>query len=496
MRRTAFAVLAMVAALAMLAPAAGAQAPAPRVTVNGLIEHITTWSGNMSISDNNYDRAGDTEWFARTRVRPDLTAEVGTTKAVLGLEIDAAWGRTGATDTTPPQRFATTHSWDLNTDAAGVMELKWAYAEFDVPFLRGGRLRLGAQPFETTFKLAALASGDFAGAHVSWRGHPNLAVNATYAQIEEALSGPRDGFLAGEDYAGISSVEVTPLTGLSVRPIYAYASYDGTTSGASRQGRGGVATTDFALGNHERRHTIGVDARWKRGPFYVDPTVLYQVGHRERTIGGVELDQDRQAWFIDLRGGWQHGPLLLEAAAIYTTGNKASQSIQNGRERLRYYEPIDTDTTFYAGWSEMQAIGIDGFTLLYATVGGLDPGVGIGYDKYGMKRLGTRASYALTPALLVKGALLATWTAEEVDTTSTFATASGLTPGDGRGRHSYLGTELNLGITWRFAPSIVLDLVGGYLWVGRALGYAAGPAGPSPDPEDAQKITARFRYTF
>src|SRR5712664_3157909 len=93
MRRTVAAVACLVAILGLLAPAAFAQAPAPKVTINGLFDQITAAGSNFY--DGSYAIRGDKEWYARTRFRPDFTFEVGRTKAVMGLELDLAYGQAG-----------------------------------------------------------------------------------------------------------------------------------------------------------------------------------------------------------------------------------------------------------------------------------------------------------------------------------------------------------------------------------------------------------------
>jgi hypothetical protein len=505
----------------LMAPYAFAQAPpapAPKVTISGFIDAVSSWSRNLSLQDLNYDRSGDREWYARTRARPDITAEIGTSKFVLGLEIDAIWGQQTGQDSSvclsaacpnTPGRFGSSTGWDINTDTLGNIELKWAYAEFRLPIIPwASTVRLGAQPFAVTYKTSVLAGGDFAGANLRSVVTPALAFNLTYIQAEEASTGIRDGFTRGDDFGAIGSVEITPFKGLQLRPLYAYYYAEGITSGAARQGRGGVAnsTAFFPLGGTqatERRHTVGLDARWSAGPFYFDPTVFFQFGKRESVPFGVGTaidDARRRAWFVDLRGGWRAGPLLLEAAAIYTTGNKAEDDIRNGRTKLEYYEPIGTDTSYYGGWAEIWALGIDYFNILYATAPGLQPGTAIGYDKYGLIRGGLRASYDITPAFTIRAAGTANWSAEKVDTDSSLAAASGLTPGDFRGDRRYLGTEIDLGITYRFAPGIAFDLVGAYLFAGKGLGYAtrtdAGFVSSSSSPNDVQAVASRVRFSF
>jgi hypothetical protein len=528
------------AALTLLVLAAPVEAQ-PKVTISGFVDNVSTWAHNMSMTDLNLARNSETEWFGRTRVRPDITAEVGTTKFVLGLEIDYVWGQVAGQDTSvclsaacpnSPQRFGATSGADLNTDVQGILELKWAYTEFDLPVLPvRTRLRLGAQPWAAMYKGGVLLTGDFAGAHMTNTWGPMLRSHLTFVQIEEASTGPKDGFIRGDDWGIIASVEVTPFKGLDIRPLFSFVEINGVTSASTRQNRGGLgsAATNFptcpgttgpgtgacaatASGSAiETRYTVGVDARWKFGPFYLDPTVLYQFGTRDQvspiastTSGsGIMTELRRDAWYVDLRGGWQAGPLLLELGAAYTTGNKAEDRIDLNRSRLKYFEPISTDNTFWAGWSEMQTSGIDYLNRIRANAGSLNPGVAIGYDKYGLIIVGGRASYAFTPAFTLRAMANARWTAEEVDTASTVAAGTGLTPRcsaaaldagtcTDNGTARYYGTEINLGFQWRFAPNVVLDVVGSYFFAGPALSSPAitnvntGVVQNGRDPEDAQ----------
>ena len=222
MRRIGIFLLVVIALIAIAGPAAAQ----PKVSITGLVDNITSYTHNLSQTDLNPARNKDLEWYSRVRVRPDIVAEVGTTKFVLGLEIDETFGQTGnlsaagscggtastvnaglgaGTVCSSPQRFGTTAGWGLNTDTQGVIEIKWAYTEFDVPLIPvPTRVRLGAQPFETQYKIATLATGDFAGAHVASQLTPMLRAKFTYAQLEESSTGPRDGFIRGDDFAIIA----------------------------------------------------------------------------------------------------------------------------------------------------------------------------------------------------------------------------------------------------------------------------------------------------
>src|SRR5437879_13161660 len=121
--------------LAMLAPPGFAQAPAPKATITGLFDQITSMGRNCY--DGNLTRNSDKEWYARTRFRPDFEFAVGRVKAVLGLEIDLMYGQAGPNDGGFPGNTAnnsnckvnTNGCLDLTTDVGGLIESKWIYTE-------------------------------------------------------------------------------------------------------------------------------------------------------------------------------------------------------------------------------------------------------------------------------------------------------------------------------------------------------------------------------
>ena len=461
MRRPGILLLAVIAVIATTGPVAAQ----PKVTITGFMDTITSYTHNISQTDLNPARNSENEWYARTRIRPDLVAEVGRTKFVLGIEIDSTFGQTGATDGSfggaGPQRFGTTSGFDQNTDVAGIMEIKWAYTEFAVPLVPVPTiLRLGAQPFTATYKTAILATGDFAGAHLSSQLMPGLRGNFTYAQAEEASTGPRDGFIRGDDPIIIASVEITPFKGLDLRPIFSYANFIGVTSGAARQNRAGLGNNAATFQTCPGTAGPGTGACGATGtPRPTAPSRSDSRSAWTRAGGPARSSSSRRCSIssgaairrprlpptplargssrpcsatrgtLDLRGGWQTGPLLLEAVGIYTTGNSAKDRIDLNRSRLKYYEPISTDGSFFATWSEMMGGGaVDYFNSFRANSASLRPTISIGFDKYGLIVGGLRASYAVTPVFTVRAGAHARWTAEEVDTASTVANATGLTP--------------------------------------------------------------------
>ena len=147
MRRALITVVLALIVLAIPALPAFAQTPppAPKVTITGTFDQITAAGRNFY--DGNYSRDNDREWYARTRFRPDFEFAVGRTKAVLGVEIDLNYGQTGSNDGGFPGNNTGTAcgfaggckangsaggGLDLNTDVAGLFEVKWIYTEFDL----------------------------------------------------------------------------------------------------------------------------------------------------------------------------------------------------------------------------------------------------------------------------------------------------------------------------------------------------------------------------
>jgi len=546
MKRTSLAVLMIALALvALAAPMAFAQAPAPKVTINGIIDMLTTYAVNTSNYNGGIFNRPDSVWYSRTRGRFDIIGEVGKAKAVLGLEIDTAWGQTGSTDTnqagTAAGRtcFGCTSSWDLNTDSQAVIEVKWLYVEFPMPLIPvPTTVRLGAQPFgaAANYKFATYAVGDFAGVNVVSQVAPNVKLLGTFVQVEEGLVGTDTrtstgtpasspaGILStqdrGDDHAWIFSAEVTPFKGLDLKPMISQFWAQGTTNGAARQPRGGLNTTtqfsptgDSHGGTNEDRYTVGLDARWRMGPFSLDPTVQYQFGQRNiiAPSSGVFVTQagavpnrkyrsDIDAWLIDVRAGYQLGPLLLQALYVYSTGNTARNSTLG---TVRYFQPLTTDTGYQADWgNQLTGLGLDYFSAWNEAQGRIAyPGVSIGWDKYGRQQVGLKATYAITPALSIMAGVNGHWTAEAVDRNGSVSTAStGITPvfagSTPRDNERYVGTEFFAVLGWRFAPGLSWDNAVGYMKMGPALDAVTDPSFTGRNTNEPFILTSRVRFTF
>jgi hypothetical protein len=540
--------------LGALAPSAFAQTPppAPKVTIVGTFDQLTSVGRNFF--DGNYSRDNDREWYARTRFRPDFEFAVGRTKAVLGVEIDLMYGQGGSNDGGFPgnnsgaaggfaggTKSATGGGLDLNTDVAGLFEVKWIYTEFDltgkdsimpfIPFLTVARA--GGQPFGTIANYKVYyANGDFAGLDMYSTFTPDIKNHFAFVIVEDQLAGGNRSTAVtrtsrGEDYAFILSPEFTPFKGLDLKPMISWFHADGLTPTAARRSAtnvrtvggniagaagvgGGAPAGDSA--NTEERYTVGLDARWRVGPFGLDPTISYQWGSYEsqanRTNGSVgKVTGDAAAWLFDIIGSYQLGPLLLEMRGMYSSGNKARDNLSLSK---RYYEPLNLDTGYWSGgWLGILGLGVDYFNGGGGANQGMD--TNIGYDRYGRAQFAVRATYSITPAWAVYGVVAPTWTAESVDTDTGCPALTVATSNAGcatrtavnsesfaKGDSSYIGTEVNGGMTWRFAPNAALDLAAYYLFAGSALDMTEQLNGVAVkrDSRDAYYATARVRLSF
>ncbi|HEY7539389.1 MAG TPA: hypothetical protein VIF11_04570 [Methylomirabilota bacterium] len=550
-------VIAVLALIVVAIPALPAFAqtppPAPKVSITGTFDQVT--AAGRNIYDGNFTRDNDREWYARTRFRPDFEFAVGRTRAVLGIELDLNYGQTGSNDGGFPGNNAGTAcgfvggckgagaaggGLDLNTDVAGLFEIKWIYTEFDLtgkdslmPFIPVLTVaRAGGQPFGTiaNYKIY-YANGDFAGLDLYSTFTPDIKNHLAYVVVEDQLAGGNRATATvrtnrGEDYAFILSPEFTPFKGLDLKPMFSWFHADGLTSGNARRNAvnirtiGGTMNSAAAVGggapagdaaDHEERYTIGLDGRWRVGAFGLDPTISYQWGNyttqAQKTDGSVgAVKGDASAWLFDVIASYQLGPLLLEARGVYSTGNKARDNLSLGKH---YYEPLDLDTSYWAGWLGILGLGVDYFNGGGGANLGMD--TNIGYDRYGRGQFALRATYSITPAWNVYGVVAPTWTAEKVDTDTgcppltVASSALGCTSRVAvnsnsfvKGDSSYLGTEVNGGFTWRFAPNAAFDLAGYYLFAGSALDMTEQLNGVAvkKDAKDGYYAAARVRLSF
>ena len=553
MRRSVVVVLAVLAILGLLAPPSFAQAPAPKVTINGLVDFVTSayknWSQSGSQAGSTVGQPDVTNnkeqgWYSRERGVFTLTGEVGRVKGVWALELDFTNGagnfnassQPGSLTTVGVAASGTSANMDLDTDIQGAVETKWLYIEAPItgpgslmPFIPVTTMaRMGAQPFRGhDYKFGILASGDFPGISLETAWTPNVRSTLTFVQISEAL----DRFIAPnqkDSMAFLASVEFDVFKGLTIKPTYAYAKYDGGNCGTGNLGTPGYGgynpngncpgvtvgsvAAPGGVGRNINRHYLGVDARWTAGPFSVQPTFIYLLGDQEvLNRNGVLNEVDINAFIFDTIVGFRTGPLNIESRIMYTPGVGAQHDIQNGGGgTIRTYQSINPGFAYMTGWTEIWTGGIDYSSGLNVGRSAVTLRESPSYDKYGRVFAGFAADYSLTPALTLRAMTNVSWTATKVDTKGTFVAANtGITPSANPrnvGKEQYLGNEWVMGLTYRFAPNIAFDFAAAVLLAGEALniqrtgGNNNNPCStegvPTCEAKDVFKGSARIRVTF
>src|SRR5712691_11527495 len=323
MKRAGVFVIAVLITIGVLAPPSFAQGPAPKVTINGLVDFVTTAGMNLSYTNNQAGQSpnlpdstlGNKEkgWWSRERGIFTITGEVGKVKGVWAIELDFTNGagnfnassQPGSLTTVGLATNGTSANFDLDTDVQGAVETKWLYLE--VPITGPGSLlpfipvptigRFGGQPFRGhDYKFGILASGDFPGVTLETAWTPFVRSTLTFVQIGEAL----DRFIAPnqkDSWALLASLEVDVFKGLTIKPTYAYGEWDGGNCGTTNLGTigyggynpntncpavvAGTVAGPGLPGRNIRRHYLGFDARWTAGPFSIQPTFIYLLGEQE-----------------------------------------------------------------------------------------------------------------------------------------------------------------------------------------------------------------------
>jgi hypothetical protein len=555
MRRSIVLVIAVLVALGMLAPPSFAQAPAPKVTINGLVDFaMSAYSGLVSNNTGNSIPQPDITtgnkkhgWYSRERGVFTVTGEVGKVKGVWAVELDFTNGagnfnassQPGSLTTVGIAGSGTSANFDLDTDVQGAVETKWLYLEAPVagpgslmPFIPFATIgRFGGQPARGhDYKPGVLLSGDIPGVTLETTWAPNVKSTVTFVQISEQL----DRFIAPnqkDSFAIVASLEAELFKGLTIKPTYAYGSWDGGNCGTGNLGTPGwggyspntncpavVAGTVAGpglVGRNIRRHYLGGDFRWTMGPFSFQPTFLYLLGEQEvLNRNGVVNDVDIRSFLLDVISGFRAGPLLIEARLAYTPGVSANHDVQNaGGGTIRYYQAINPGFVYMSGWSEIIKANVDYAPDLLATREAMAIRNSPSYDKYGRIFFGLAADYSLTPQLTFHLLTNVSWTDTAVDTKGTSANATGITPSGVKGavpgnpftvgKERYLGNEWVAGLTYRFAPNVAFDLAGAVLITGdaynvqRAAPYNCVTDGISTcQSRNVYKLASRIRVTF
>lgn len=223
--------------------------------------------------------------------------------------------------------------------------------------------------------------------------------------------------------------------------------------------------------------TTGLELDGKTGNYTYGATGIYQFGDVAVPAIAAYNNSNKlnfKGYLFDLFGSVAMGPFDVRAKGIYASGNDKEVS-RNG-----FTETSDIKAFFNPGvggagasyyWSEIMGLGIFDTT---APIGA--PG-----DKISnLMAANIGATYKLLPTLRLAADLWYARTAQDVWMPRL---------GDYKG---YLGTELDLVLTYTIVPNLNLDLVGAYLWAGDVISKTTAPNAS----ENPYELGARLQLTF
>jgi len=339
-----------------------------------------------------------------------------------------------------------TNGGDIGADGMGYFRIKNSYADFN----------MGAVNAKIGIQGAALARGflfddDFSGAVISFNGG-GISIPLIWMKAYEGGWG-KDQNDFDVDYYGIAPV-FNAGDNIKINPFALYAYSKDASAWAPTSSIGGVATEELNLWYAG----LNFDANFDM--FSLWATGIYQGGDLDMVNN---TSYDFSAWLaavgfgMDMNWGGVHGQFF------YATGDDTADS-----DLETFWVP--KGQSYY--WAEIMGLGKLG-DVSFAQVSRNAPGDQIGNIMAG------NFGVTVKPADKLKINLDVWYAAKAEDIT----TLKGNT-------ESYLGTEVDLCITYQLVQGLNLDIIGAYLFAGDATTME------DPDEADPYEIGTRLSLSF
>lgn len=329
-----------------------------------------------------------------------------------------------------------------------------------------------------------------------------------------------EGFDGGDDYAVGFTVQTTPLKGLDVDFVFAFQSvqcqdqilgFDGNNAArdracpnqtirVGRPGTDGGGLAQASTVHSEDRFFVGVDGRWKYGPFTVSPSFFYQFGERltNRAGGAGRGKLDISSFLADVRAQYQTGPLTVQAKFVYTPGNKFTDALtgRGGDDEINFFQHIAIDTTHRStDWFETLGFNHDTTSEAFFNLNDpRSPRSNLDFDQCGLIHVAVRGDYQITDKLAAIGAVGAFWTEENVGRPARFVTAPETY--NYTGDDKYLGTELAVWLEYQIFPRTTVELWFDYTFIGDAFNLVDTATGNVAEAKDVVQGGTRMLYRF
>lgn len=449
-----------------------------RLKVTGYIDNHVHWMENTA--DNNDLTHTADRFIGRSRARLFFNMiATENSKGVVALEFDQEWG----------ERPTAHDGFDWGNDQRDVVELKQLYVDFKIPGAPV-RLEVGGPRFHSSrLKDCILMCRDSAGINAYIDVAPAARMILYYTQIQELKSAFRSQDSRGEDYLMGTTIETSFAQGLRVNFFGIFAHEQGDQfrlQTSSKIGSPGMEKTNLFW--------LGVDARLRFGNLTLMPTIIYSGGKREFAAG--ISDSDVKAFMTDLRAEYKVGAWTITGKFVYTPGNKASDDLVS--DDIHFFQLASPDGVVRSvQWFELLGFNID------TTSGGRFPGTSRGlddnltFDQYGLIHGAVLVDYQATKQLSFFGSLGFFATDEKVGRPARMGAApAGFDNFNYTGEDRYLGTEIDMWLSYQIFPRATVNAYVAYAFIGDAYALRNPATGETRDPNDAVALGTRIIYRY
>jgi hypothetical protein len=470
-----------------------------RLTVTGFIDNHIRYTQNLSAVDDNVTDGtavdnddpldpdvlcrgncdDESDFRGRTRARLFFNVAANEfSKAVVGFEIDQAWGTTSASG----------GGFDFGTDNI-VVEVKWAYVDIKIPntpvSFRAGGLPLQADRLKGSCILLCM---DVGGVDVEIAFDPQLILSMYFSNTEEEEDKVLQAGNFGDDYFTGLTLMTTPMKGLKANLIFAFQHLQGDAPTSTLR-------IDSLDQDREDRWWIGVEGEFKMGNFLFSPTFIYGGGTRDFATGD---DIGISTFIADVRAGVIVGPVTVTGKFAYTPGNDSDDNLGAGGDDINFWQSIAVDTVHRpVEWFEI--FGFNHDTTSPSMFGSNDSRSlrsNLSFDQFGLIHGAVRADFQAHPKLTVSGAVGFFATTENVGPPSG-GRAQGLTPTRSyTGDDKYLGTELDVFLRYALFKGVDVDVYFAHAFTGDALDLVDVATGQQSSAQDITAAGTRLLYRF
>jgi hypothetical protein len=338
-------------------------------------------------------------------------------------------------------------------DGANI-EIKRSYVDFDLGPVNA---KIGVQGFYLGREFLISPGNDSSGAIVSFKGG-NFEVPFMWLKANEGGRGRDAGDLDADVYAIAPSFSAG---GVKINPylmhLYSKDISRGDSSFVGREYEMGQDPS-LAIYDEVKIFYAGADIDFNIDPVSFWLTGIYQFGDADRRIGNVS--DDFEAWLAAAGFSVGFGFGDIHGRAFYATGDDGSDATKIEQFFVPGYLP-----SYY--WSEIMGLGIFDWQVSRNSPG----------DQIG-DILAANLGVTIKPMPKLSFTFDA-WYAQLAED----IVVSGKD-------ENYLGTELNLKITYQLVQNLNLDIVGAYLFAGEATTL------DSPNDADPYEVGARLSLSF